>query len=88
MKVIGIENVRRKDVPIYYRLVYTGLAKIEFVDGTMDCPVDFSVEIKPTGAKEITVTLTEGIPYPSVPVIRELKKVIEAMHSDGSLPNV
>jgi len=87
MKIISVENVERKDVPIYYRLVYSGTAKIELNGKTADYGIDFSIEIKPTGVAEVSVSITDEIHYPLLPVIKELKKTISAMYSDGQLPN-
>ena len=87
MKVIAIKDIVRKDVPIYYRLLYTGVAVIELTKSTDDCRIDFSIEIKPTGQREIGVTFLDQIDYPLLPVIKELKKLIDTMHSDGTLPD-
>ena len=87
MKVITIKDIIRKDVPIYYRLLFTGVAVLETRGETENLRIDFSIEIKPTGQKEISVTLLDEIHYPLVPVLKELKKQIETMHSDGTLPD-
>jgi len=88
MKVIAIENISRKDVPIYYRLVYAGVAVIELFNGvTGDYRIDFSIETTPLGEKQISVSLRDGIDYPLLPVLRELKKAIRGMHNDGELPD-
>jgi hypothetical protein len=87
MKVIAIKDIVRKDVPIYYRLLYTGVAVLELAKGQDDYRIDFSVEIKPTGQKEIAVTFLDEIDYPLVPVVKELKKTIDQMHVDGTLPD-
>jgi len=86
MRVISIKNIVRKDVPIYYRLFFTGVAELELTRDAGDYRIDFVIEIKPTGQKEITVTLLDDIHYPLLPVITELKKTIETMHSNGVLP--
>ncbi|MCL2191907.1 MAG: hypothetical protein FWB78_00745 [Treponema sp.] len=87
MKIIAIKNITRKDVPIYYRLLYTGVAVIELFNGTDDYRIEFSIEIKPTGDKDIVVNFNDDIHYPLLPVKRELKKLIATMHSDGDLPD-
>ena len=86
MKVITIKDITRKDVPIYYRLLYTGVAVIELTKGQENYRIDFAVEIKPTGQKEITVSFLDEIDYPLIPVIKELKLFIHTMHSNGALP--
>ena len=86
MKVIAIKDIIRKDIPIYYRLLYTGVAVIELSKGAANYRIDFGIEMKPTGNKEITVTFLDNVDYPLLPVIRELKKLIETMHNNGALP--
>ena len=87
MKVVIIKDIIRKDVPIYYRLLYTGVAVIELAKGTANYRIDFTVEIKPTGFKEISVTFLDNIEYPLLPVIRQLKILIDKMHEDELLPD-
>jgi len=87
MKVIAIENIARKNVPIYYRQMYTGTAVMEIVNKTERHRIEFSIEVKPTGDKEIIVTLPDDIHYPLIPVIRALKQTINTMHMDGELPD-
>jgi len=87
MNVVAIKDIVRKDIPIYYRLLYTGVTAIELSGKTADYRIDFSIEIKPTGKKEITVTFLDEVDYPLVPVMREMKKTIEFMHSNGELPD-
>jgi len=87
MKIVAIKDIIRKDVPIYYRLLYTGVAVIDLAKDSADYRIDFTIEIKPTGAKEITVTFLDNIEYPLVPIIKELKVIIDKMHEDELLPN-
>ncbi|MCL1836351.1 MAG: hypothetical protein FWG46_02255 [Treponema sp.] len=87
MKVISMKDIVRKDVPIYYRLLYTGVAVIELTKDPEDFRVDFSIEIKPTGQKEIVVSFLDDIHYPLLPVIKELKTYIDTMHTNGTLPD-
>ena len=87
MNVVAIKDVIRKDIPIYYRLLYTGVATIELSGKQADYRIDFSIEIKPTGKKEIVVTFLDELDYPLVPVLREMKNLIETMHSNGELPD-
>ena len=87
MKIITIKDIIRKDVPIYYRLLYTGVAVLELKDKPADYRIDFAVEIKPTGLKEITVSFLDEVDYPLIPVIKELKTTIDTMHTNGQLPD-
>ncbi|MDR2184804.1 MAG: hypothetical protein LBO80_03930 [Treponema sp.] len=86
MKVLEIKDIVRKDVPIYYRLLYTGIAVLELVHEPVEKRIDFSIEIKPTGQKEIIVTLVEPVDYPLVPLVKEIKTFIHHLHSTGGLP--
>jgi hypothetical protein len=87
MKVVAIKDIIRKDVPIYYRLLYTGVSVIELAKGAADYRIDFTIEIKPTGLKEISVTFLDNIEYPLIPIIKELKAIIDNMHSNELLPD-
>ncbi|MDR1319393.1 MAG: hypothetical protein LBJ90_07185 [Treponema sp.] len=87
MKVIMIKDMVRKDVPIYYRRLYTGVAVLELVKGVEDHRIDFSIEYKPTGQTEISVTFNGKVDYPLVPLTRELKKFIANLDSAGGLPD-
>jgi len=87
MKLITIKDMIRKDVPIYYRKLYTGVAVIELSKGPVDYRIDFSLEYKPTGEKEIIISFLDNIDYPLVPVNKELKKYINELDSAGGLPD-
>jgi len=88
MKVISIKDMIRKDVPIYYRRLYTGVAVIETKENTQNnYRIDFSIEHKPTGHKDVSVSFIDEIDYPLIPVSREIKKYIDEMDSIGALPD-
>ena len=87
MKVVSIKDMVRKDVPIYYRNLFTGVAVIEMNNVQKDYRIDFSIEYKPTGQKEINVSFIDTIDYPLVPVNKELKNLISEMEAAGSLPD-
>jgi len=87
MKVIEIKNLLRKDVPIYYRRLYSGIAVLELINKIIDVPLDFHIEHKPTGQVEVGATLTEEVDYPLIPLQKELKRFICNLDSSGKLPN-
>ena len=87
MKVITIKDMIRKDVPIYYRKLYTGVAVIEMGTGNVDHRIDFSIEYKPTGQKEINITFIDKVDYPLVPVSKEIKTYILELDAADGLPN-
>jgi hypothetical protein len=87
MKVILIKDMIRKDVPIYYRKLFTGVAVIEMNSKPIDYRIDFSIEYKPTGQKDIGITFLDKIDYPLIPVNKELKTYIMELESNGVLPD-
>jgi hypothetical protein len=87
MKIVEIKNITRKELPIYYRRVYKGVVVMELVNKTVEVPLGFQIEHKPTGQLDISITLEEKVDYPLVPLINELKKTVSAYDSGGKLPN-
>ena len=87
MRVITVKDIIRKDVPIYYRMLYTGVAVLELREKNESYRIDFAIEIKPTGMKEISVSFLDDLDYPLIPVMKELKTFINTMHSNGALPD-
>jgi len=86
MKVLDIKNIIRKDVPIYYRRLYTGQVVMELINKNIETQLDFQIEHKPTGHTEILITFMDAIDYPLVPLHKELKNYIGALDSAGKLP--
>jgi hypothetical protein len=86
MQILDIKDIVRKDVPIYYRMYYSGTVVMDLLGKQIERKLDFSLEIKPTGQKEILITIAEPIDYPLVPLIKELKRFIDKLDSDGKLP--
>jgi hypothetical protein len=87
MRVLEVRDIVRKDVPIYYRRLYTGVAVIELINKSQDVRLDFSIEHKPTGQKEIILTLIDKVDYPVVPLNAAIKKFIDNLDSSGGLPD-
>ena len=87
MKVVTIKDMIRKDVPIYYRKLFTGVAVIELNSGPSNYRIDFTIEYKPTGQKDISVSFIDAIDYPLIPVTKELKKYINELETVGGLPD-
>ncbi|MDR3193068.1 MAG: hypothetical protein LBT87_08395 [Treponema sp.] len=59
---------------------------MELINKAVEARIDFSIEIKPTGHKEIVINLLDKVDYPLVPLNKELKKVLDSMDSTGELP--
>ena len=87
MRVISIKDMIRKDVPIYYRKLYTGVVVIEMNNVQKDYRIDFSIEYKPTGQKEIVTSFIDAVDYPLIPINRELKNMINELETAGTLPD-
>jgi hypothetical protein len=87
MKIVCIKDIIRKDVPIYYIRLYTGVAVLDLNSNNHDIPIEFSIETKPTGHKEISVNFIESLDYPLVPIIKELKQNILDLDGSGGLPD-
>lgn len=86
MKVVGIKNITRKDLPIYYRRLFSAVAELEFMNERMEKRVEFAIETKPTGAKETAINLLDPLDYPLVPVIKSLKDYVSELDKKGALP--
>jgi hypothetical protein len=86
MRIIKIKEIVRKDFPIYYRRFYSSVIVIELMDKLIEKKVDFSIETKPTGQRDILITVLEPVDYPLIPLLKELKKFINEIDSDGQLP--
>jgi len=87
MKIITLKDMIRKDVPIYYRKLYTSVAVIELNNKQNEYRIDFSMEIKPTGQKEFNVNFIDAVDYPLVPVVKELKRYIAELEAADGLPD-
>jgi hypothetical protein len=87
MTISIIKNIIRKDVPIYYRRVYTGAAVIEIAGKTQEFSIDWTIETSPLGTKDTSVTISDKIDYPLLPLIKELKDKINSLDEEGKLPS-
>jgi hypothetical protein len=86
MKILEIKNMIRKDVPIYYRRLFSGTLVLELLNKTHESRIDFTVETKPTGINEVIVNNMEPVDYPLLPLTREIKKYISLLDENGGLP--
>ncbi|MDR1215904.1 MAG: hypothetical protein LBK25_04400 [Treponema sp.] len=86
MRIIKIKEIVRKDFPIYYRRLYSSIIIIEMMGRPIEKKIDFSIETKPTGQKDILITILEPVDYPLIPLLKELKKFINEIDSNGQLP--
>jgi hypothetical protein len=86
MKVLQIKDIERKDVPIYYRRLFSGILELELLNKIVVRAIDFTIETKPTGARDIFVTLAEPVDYPLIPLMKEIKKYLNELDDSGGLP--
>jgi len=86
MKVLDLKDVVRKDVPLYYRRLFSGTVVMEICNEQMEKRVEFTIETKPTGSKDISVMVLEPVEYPLVPILRELRNTVALMDKSGVLP--
>ena len=86
MKVLEIKNIVRKDVPIYYRRLYSSIVLMELINKQAEVDLDFQIETKPTGMSEITITSMGKVDYPLVPLQKEIKRFIGELDSSRQLP--
>jgi hypothetical protein len=86
MKIQRLRDVIRKDFPIYYRRLFSGILDIELLGKAVECRIDFTIETLPTGMNQVSVTLAEPVDYPLVPLMRELKQYIITLDENGELP--
>jgi hypothetical protein len=86
MKIIQVKDIERKDVPIYYRRLFSGIVVIELLNKSIERVIDFTIETKPTGAKDILVTMGVPVDYPLVPLMKEIKKFLTDLDDSGGLP--
>ncbi len=86
MKVVDLKDIVRKDVPIYYRRLFTGTAVLDVLNERLERRIEFAIETKPTGAREIAVNVVDALEYPLVPVLRELRDKVAVLDKTGALP--
>ncbi|MCL1814971.1 MAG: hypothetical protein FWG27_04015 [Treponema sp.] len=86
MKITGVKDLIRKDVPIYYRRLYSCTLIIELFSKSADCHIDFTMETKPTGVNEVIINNMDNVDYPLLPLTKEIKKYLTVLDETGGLP--
>lgn len=88
MRLQSLDQISRKrdDHHIYYRNDYTAVAKLIGLDGkTYSKRIEFSVELSPTGKREIRVQFLEKPDYPVLHLIKSVKEEIQELYRRGEL---
>lgn len=84
MQLLTIEKLTKKDTLIYYRNQYEGTAVFSLIaDKQASVRFQSTVEIKPTGERDVTVELLDSIDYPLVPILQSLKNEISIIDQKG-----
>jgi hypothetical protein len=86
MKIAEIKNLVRKDVPIYYRRLFSGIVVVELINEIVERDINFTVETMPTGINEVIINEMESIEYPLLPLTKAIKKHITILDETGGLP--
>jgi hypothetical protein len=86
MEVTRLKDVRKEESPIHYRRNYTAVAELVLTGGrAADARLAFTIEHSPLGTVAVSVVLVEKLDYPSLPVIKALRSLIESMESKGEI---
>ncbi len=84
MKFLGMDEISKKDTLIYYRNEYSGRASFSLVgDKRASVRFESTVEIKPTGERDIMLQILDQIDYPIVPIMKSLKQEILSIDRAG-----
>jgi len=86
MRVAALKNIIRKDVPIYYRRLFSGILEIELINQTVESHINFTVETKPTGVNEIIINDMGTVEYPLLPLRKAVINFISLLDESGGLP--
>jgi len=86
MRITSIKSLIRKDVPIYYRRIFTGILEIELINETVERNIQFTIETKPTGLNEVIINNMDPVDYPLLPLVKAVKRYILLLDENDSLP--
>jgi len=86
MELFEIVNIRKKDIPLFYRNEYLAVASFKVMnDKIAAVDIEFVVEMSPIGEKLITVAIAGKPDYPTLPMIKILKEEIRTLEQNGGL---
>ncbi len=84
MVFLGFNEISKKDNFIYYRNEYAGKADFSLIaDKKASVRFEGTVEIKPTGERDISIKLLDTIDYPYIPIMKVLKAEILKIEQEG-----
>jgi len=88
MMITAIKDIIKKDFPLYYRKLYTGVSVIRLDMGEpVNYRIDFAIEYKATGEKDISVIFIDTVDYPLISLDKEIIKIIDELDIAGELPD-
>ncbi len=87
MKLQALHNIeKKKELHLYYRNDFLATAHFISSDGRdHKKKIEFSVEMTPTGSKEIKVEFVEKMDYPVLTLVKSLKEEIRELDRKGLL---
>lgn len=86
MKILEIRNINRDEGFIYYRRIYSGTAVIELPIRNVESSINFTIEMLPTGKKNIDLDILDNVEYPLIPLKKAITEKILNMDYEGELP--
>jgi len=86
MRITTLKNLVRKDVPIYYRRLYSGTLEIELINEKVESNINFTMETKPTGISEVIINEMDHVDYPLIPLTKAVKQYISLLDDNQGLP--
>lgn len=86
MKLLEINNIVKKDIPLHYRKEFTAEAIFSIGgDKFLTKNIMFTIEYNHSGDFDVKVNLLEPLNYPLLPTLRMLKDLIIDLEKRGTL---
>ena len=86
MKLVSLNNLIKKDLPLEYRKIFSGAAVFETpFKKNIETGVEFSLEKNAAGVTDVRIKIKDAVDYPHLPLIRSLKKHIHDLEVKGQL---
>ncbi len=87
MRLKGLDQVNKNiDGHIFYRNDYTAIARLIGLDGRESAKkIKFSIEMAPTGKKDIKVEFLEKPDFPVLHLLKSIREEIQELDRRGAL---
>ncbi|MBI9103398.1 MAG: hypothetical protein JEY99_13350 [Spirochaetales bacterium] len=87
MEIIGLKNIKKKDIPLHYRNEYSGDFTFKDFTGKEEyVSAEFILERNALGQVNIDIEVKNDLDYPLLSTISKLKTYIINLDKDGNLP--